>query len=82
MDVHRSPNLLDALLFGVLMVLGLLVTTGALGVALHFHWFGMRDFAEAKNDTRLALGTQLLIYLIGLAGAVPFFQMVWDKGFF
>ena len=78
----RSPNVVDAFLFGVLMVLGLLITTGFLGVALHFHWFGLRSFNEAQSDTRLALGSQLLIYLVGLTGAVPLFQMVWGKGFF
>ncbi len=77
----RSPNIVDAFLFGVLMILGLLITTGFLGVALHLHWFGMKSFSESQNDTRLALGSQLLIYLIGLAGAVPLFQMVWHKGF-
>jgi len=46
------------------MVLGLLITTGFLGVALHFHWFGLRSFNEAQSDTRLALGSQLLIYLV------------------
>ena len=80
--IERSPNILDALLFGVLLVMGMLVTTGMLGVSLHFHWFGLHGLADVKNDTGLALVTQLLIYLIGLAGAVPLFQMVWGRGYF
>ncbi len=84
LTVHatRSPNIVDAFLFGVLMILGLLITTGFLGVSLHYHWFGLRTFNEAQSDTRLALGSQLLIYVVGLTGAVPLFQMVWGKGFF
>ena len=77
----RSPNIVDAFLFGILMILGLLITTGFLGVALYFHWFGLRSFAAAQNDTRLALVTQLVIYLVALAGTVPLFRMVWGKGF-
>jgi len=79
--IVRSPNVLDAFLFGILMIVGLLITTGFLGVALHYHWFGLRSFKAAQNDTRLALLSQLAIYLLALIGAVPLFRMVWDKGF-
>lgn len=77
----RSPNIVDAFLFGILLILGLLITTGFLGVALYFHWFGLRSFAAAQNDTRLALVTQLVIYLVALAGAVPLFRMVWGRSY-
>jgi membrane protease YdiL (CAAX protease family) len=82
----RHPNFADASLFLVLLTMGLLVTTGLLGAALYFHWlgrwFGLKNFEEAAKSTPIALGTQLLIYLIGLAGAVPFFRMIWGKGYF
>ncbi len=80
--VLRIPNFVDALLFLVLIIMGLLITTGALGVALALHWFGLKDFQSAATDTRIALGTQLLIYIIALAGAVPLFQKVWSKRYF
>jgi membrane protease YdiL (CAAX protease family) len=80
--VARTPNFGDAMLFLLLMLLGLVVTTGMLGVALHFHWFGLRDIASAEKSTPLTLGTQLLIYAIALAGAVPFFHTVWGRGYF
>ena len=79
----RTPNFGDAALFLVLLLLGLLVTTGSLGLALHFHWlerwFKLSSIEQAAKSTPLALGTQLSIYLIALAGAVPFFRMVWGK---
>jgi CAAX protease family protein len=78
----RTPNFADACLFLVLMLLGLLITTGTLGLGLHYHWLGLRSFDEASRSTPIALGTQLLIYLIALTGAVPFFRMVWGKGYF
>jgi membrane protease YdiL (CAAX protease family) len=82
LPVVRTPNIADAALFLLLLLLGLLVTMGSVGVALHFHWFGLRNFAEAENKTWLTLGTQVMLYAVGLAGAVPFFRMAWRKGYF
>jgi len=80
--VNRHPNFADAMLFLMMLVLGLLLTTGGLGLAIHFHWFGLRDFDSASKSTPVALGTQLLIYLLGLSAAVPFFRMVWGARYF
>ena len=80
--VVRRPNFADASLLLALLLMGLLVTTGVLGLAFYFHWFGLHSVTAAANDTRVALGTQLLLYLVALAGAVPFFRMIWGKGFF
>jgi uncharacterized protein len=82
LPVVRTPNIADAALFLLLLLLGLLVTMGSVGLALHFHWFGLRSFAEAENKTWLALGTQLMLYGIALVVAVPFFRMAWRKGYF
>jgi uncharacterized protein len=78
----RTPNFADALLFLVLLLLGVVVSTGGVGVALHFHWFGLLSFEEAAKSTPVTLVIELLIYGIALAGAVPFFRMVWGKGYF
>jgi membrane protease YdiL (CAAX protease family) len=78
----RTPNFADAVLFIVLMLVGLVVATGLAGVALHFHCFGLRDFADAQNKTWLVLATQLLVYLVGLAGAIPFFRTMWGEDYF
>jgi membrane protease YdiL (CAAX protease family) len=84
--VSRNPNFADASLFLVLLTMGLLVTTSLLGAALYFHWlarwFGLKSLEEAAKNTPIALGTQLLIYTIALVGAVPFFRMIWGKGYF
>lgn len=84
--VARHPNFADASLFLVLLTMGLLITTGLLGASLYFHWLdhwlGLKNFEEASKSTPVALGTQLLIYVTALVGAVPFFRMIWDKGYF
>jgi membrane protease YdiL (CAAX protease family) len=80
--VFRHPNFGDAAIFLSFLVLGLLVTTGGLGVAIHFHWLGLPSFAKVQNDTHVVLATQLLIYLVGVAAAVPFFRMVWVTRYF
>jgi hypothetical protein len=80
--VARTPNFGDAMLFLVLMLLGVVTTTGGLGIALHFHWLGLRSLDEAAKSTSLTLASELRIYGIGLAGAVPFFRLIWGKGYF
>jgi membrane protease YdiL (CAAX protease family) len=80
--VIRTPNFGDVAIFLTFLLMGSLVTVGGVGVALYFHWFGLRDIAQAQNDTRLTLGTQFLLYAIALAAAIPFFGMIWGKGFF
>jgi membrane protease YdiL (CAAX protease family) len=78
----RTPNFADAGLFFGLLILGFLVASGAVGAALYFHWFGLRNFNDVQNSTGVALGTQGLIYLVALAVAIPSFRMVWGRGFF
>jgi membrane protease YdiL (CAAX protease family) len=78
----RTPNFADAVLFGVFMLAGLLVTTVFLGLSVHYHWFGLGDLEQAVKKNWLALGSQLLIYAIGLAVAVPFFRTMWGKPYF
>lgn len=78
--VYRTPNLADALLFLLMLVLGFLATAAAASLAAHYHLFGLRNMAQAQSDTRLALATQALLYGVALACAVPFFRMAWGKG--
>jgi uncharacterized protein len=78
----RTPNFGDAMLFLALLLLGVLVSTGSIGLALYFHWFGLRSIEQASKSTPVTLVTELLIYAVALAGAIPFFGMVWGKGYF
>ncbi len=79
---ERTPSPLDALFFLLFLFLGFLLSTAALALALHWHLWGLKDFAAAATDTRVALGTQLLLYASALAGAVPVLRTLWGKGFF
>jgi membrane protease YdiL (CAAX protease family) len=82
----RTPNLLDATLFLVLLVGGGVVSSALLGVALYFHWldkyFGLHSLDAAAKSTPVELGLELVIYLIGIGIAVPLFRMIWRKSFF
>jgi membrane protease YdiL (CAAX protease family) len=80
--VVRHPNFADAMLFTLMLLVGALVATGGLGIALYFHWFGLRNLDAAMKSTPVALGSQLAIYVLGLAVAVPFFRMVWGMRYF
>jgi len=79
---ERTPSPLDAVFFLLFLVLGFLLSTAALAMALHWHLWGLKDFATAATDTRVALGTQLLLYASALAGAIPVLRTLWGKGFF
>ncbi len=81
-SIVRTPNVGDAAIFLMMLLMGSLITIGGVGLALQFHWLGLRSLAQAQNDTRLALGTQFLLYGIALAGAIPFFRMAWGTGYF
>ncbi|WP_263357448.1 CPBP family intramembrane glutamic endopeptidase [Acidicapsa ligni] len=78
----RHPNFADASLFLLMLLMGFLVASGALAFALHFHLWGLHSFAQAQNSTVIALSTQVLIYVVGVGAAIPFFTMVWGRGFF
>lgn len=78
----RTPNFIDACLFGMAMILGFLVATSAVGIALYFHWFHLRNFDDVQNSTGVALASQALVYVVGLGAAIPFFRAVWGRGFF
>jgi len=80
--IARIPNFGDAMLFFALLLLGVLVSTGSMGLALYFHWFGLKSIEQASKSTPVTLVTELLIYVVALAGAIPFYGMVWGMGFF
>jgi membrane protease YdiL (CAAX protease family) len=80
--IFRHPNFADASLFLVCLTLGVLISSAAVGAELYFHWHGLRSIEEASKSTTIALATQLIIYVIGLVVAVPFFRKVWGQGYF
>ena len=79
--VLRHPNLGDAAIFILLLVIGLLMAAGLFGIALHFHWFGLKSASDAENRADVTLVTQLLMYLMGLGCAVPVFETNWGQGY-
>jgi len=81
-QVMRTPNLVDALLFLVALAIGMLILAAVAGLAEYFHWFGIRNLDAAAKSTPANLGTELAVYGIALGAAIPFFRMVWGKGFF
>ncbi len=78
----RTPNFADFGLFGAALILGFLVTTAAVGVCLYYHALGMKSFDDIQHSTWIAVGTQALVYAIGLGVAVPVFRAMWGRGFF
>ena len=78
--VHRIPNLADAIVFFLLLVVGFLIVIAALAVALKLHWFGLRDYTSLMTNTRVALGSQLAIYLVAYAIALPLYATMWGRG--
>uniref|UniRef100_E6QJP7 CAAX prenyl protease 2/Lysostaphin resistance protein A-like domain-containing protein n=1 Tax=mine drainage metagenome TaxID=410659 RepID=E6QJP7_9ZZZZ len=78
--VHRIPNTADAIVFSLLLVVGFLVVIAALAVGLKLHMFGWRDYTSLMTNTRVALGSQLGIYLVAFAIALPLYATMWGRG--
>jgi len=78
----RTPNFADFGIFFMMLILGFLVAAVAIGFVLFRHSFGLRSYDDIQNNTGIALATQVLIYVVGLGIAIPFFRIVWGKGFF
>ena len=78
--VHRIPNAADAMVFLLLLGMGLVAMVGLIGLGLKLHWFGWHDPAKLLTDTRLALGSQLGIYVVALLAAFPIYRTMWGRG--
>lgn len=78
--VHRIPNVADAIVFSLLIVVGFLVVIAALAVGLKLHLFGWRNYTSLMTSTRVALGSQLGIYLVAFAIALPLYATMWGRG--
>ncbi len=78
--VHRIPNAADAMVFLLLLGMGLVTMIGLIALGLKLHWFGWRDTASLLANTRVALGSQLGIYMIAMAAAVPIYRTMWGRG--
>jgi uncharacterized protein len=81
-SIKRTPNAGDAALFLLFMGIGLVLVTCLMGLALHFHWGGIRGFDDVKSKTWITIGSQGLLYVAGLAVAIPFFRTIWQKAYF
>ena len=77
--VHRIPNAADAMVFLLLLGMGLVAMIGLIGIALKLHWFGWSDPARLLLNTRVALGSQLGIYAVALVVALPIYRTMWGR---
>ncbi len=77
--LHRLPNAADAMVFLLLLGMGLVAMIGMMALALKLHWFGWSDPTRLLTNTRVALGSQLGIYLLALAAALPIYQTMWGR---
>lgn len=79
--VARTPNFADLLIFLLMLLIGLLAMMGTVGAATHYHWFGLKTAAQMQGNTRLALGTEAILYGVALACSIPIFRIAWNKPF-
>ncbi|MGD0478793.1 MAG: CPBP family intramembrane glutamic endopeptidase [Terracidiphilus sp.] len=78
----RIPN------FGHLLLLSLLITVAfsvliiILGVASHFHLFGLRLSQKSATDLGFNLLSEAILYLVTFALSLFVFPMVWNESLF
>lgn len=78
----RQPNLGHfALMLALLVLAWSLVFLALLSIGA-LHLFGISNITNLMNDIRLALGLQLLVYLLTFTGCLIVMPMLWGQPYF
>jgi len=78
----RIPHLGHFLILLLLIFFGFFCAAILSQIAIHYHLFGVKDSQDAVADIHYTLGTEAILYLIALAGAVFLFPLIWHRDFF
>jgi uncharacterized protein len=77
----RIPHLGDLALLAAFLFCGFVCMMAALGIALHFHYDGVSNLDQIKNNVHYLLGTETILYLVALVLSFFVFPRIWNKSF-
>jgi hypothetical protein len=76
---RRIPNFLDLLLFGLLLLGGLVCAIITIFVGVYFHLFGVTRIEDIMHSMAYAIGTMIVWYVISFPPAIVIFPALWHK---
>lgn len=78
---RRIPNFRDLLLFGLLLLGGLVCAIIAILIAVGLHLFGVSRVEDIMHSMVYAIGSSVVLYVVAFPLAVIIFPMLWHKKF-
>jgi hypothetical protein len=78
----RIPNFGHLLLLSLLITVALSILVIVLGVASHFHLFGLRLSQKSATDLGINLLSEVVLYLVTFGLSLFVFPMVWNESLF
>lgn len=79
---ERLPNLLHLFILGLIFSASTFLVGLAAALIVHFHLWGVAHQSAFTDNVRTALGLQVLIYVLTLAGCLTVLPLLWQKPFF
>jgi hypothetical protein len=79
---ERIPNFGHLLLLSLLMVVAFSILIIVLGVASHFHLFGLRLSQQSATDLGFNLASELILYFATFGLSLFVFPMIWNESLF
>jgi len=78
----RIPHLGHLALFSAFLLIGFVCMMACLAIAVLVHFDGVTQFDQIKTDVIYLLGSEAILYLVGLALSFFIFPLFWQKSFF
>jgi len=82
LPTERIPHLGHLCMLGMLAMLGLLGAGVLMGIAFHFHLYGVSTAQQAAGDIHYTLGSMAALYLFTLLASLLVFPLFWRKSLF
>jgi hypothetical protein len=82
LPAERIPHLGHLCMLGVLAMVALLGAGVLMGIAFHFHLYGVSTAQQAASDIHYTLGSMAALYLFTLLASLLVFPLFWHKSLF
>lgn len=78
----RTPHFGHLAVLALLLFIGVLASSVLIRTALHFHLYGVTAIPQAMTEIHYTLGSEVVLYLVTLAGCLLVFPLIWHRSFF
>lgn len=78
----RIPHFGHLLFLSLLLLVAFSVVLMVLGLASHFHLFGLELSAKSATDLGINVASETMLYLVTFVLCLVAFPLIWNEGFF